>query len=186
MDTIAFLVLYWLFSVGYLLVLTCRNVRKRLRKEWWIEIRSQGVKPTTDALMVGQQDQNHGMVIYGEPRTWCEQRLKEPKAQMVLAQMKEQKVLCTLTDRRIELTAPTFPLYRVEQWQCVLNENPPTSKDWRQSRSGCPIAARDKNALSTRTGAPIAISPLRNADRALQAEGHTNNKALDGLEPFYS
>ena len=135
MELFVFFALYWVYSVAYLAYLTCKEMRRRARKEWWIEIRSQGAKPTSDALMLGQQDKNHGMVIYGEPRTWWEQRLKEPKAQMVLAQMKEQKVLCTLTDRRIELTTPTFPLYRVEQWQCVLNENPPTSKDWRQSQS---------------------------------------------------
>ena len=147
------------------MVLTYKQVRKRLQKKWWIEIRSKG-SPNT--LLEEPQDPNDRFIVYGEPQTWWEQKLKEPKAQSVLAQLKKQRVFCTMSNDHIQITANTLPLYKVEQWQHLLNEAPPTPKDWKNSQNGRFIPAKKQNALAFQSGAPFTISPLRATKRVLK------------------
>ena len=143
-------------------------MRKRLQKKWWIEIRSKGNQARPNVLLKEAQDPNDGFVIYGEPKTWWEQKLKEPKAQLILAQMKDQRVFCTMTNDHIQITANTLPAYKVEQWQHLLNEAPPTPKDWKDSQTGRVIPAKKQNALAFQSGAPFTISPLRATKRVLK------------------
>ena len=51
------------------MVLTYKQVRKRLQKKWWIEIRSKGNQVSSQTgLLKEAQDPNDGFVIYGEPK----------------------------------------------------------------------------------------------------------------------
>mgnify|MGYP004263608969 CR=1 FL=1 len=149
------------------MVVTYKRVRKRRQKEWWIEIHSKGNKSSSSLPLTEPQGSSEQLIIYGEPRTWWEQRLKEPKAQSFLAQLQEQRVYCTMTNSHIQITANTLPRYKAAQWQYLLNEAPPTSKDWKNSEIGRGISAKHQNALAVQSGAPVTVSPLRAAKRAL-------------------
>ena len=165
MDTVAFLVVYWLFSVGYLLYLTGKKVRKRLQKEWWLTVQAEGESAPAASLLEKVPTSEGRFIVHGEPRTWWQERLKEPKAKAVLAQMKHQNVGCCMTNSRIELTGQGVPHYKVKQWQILLNESPPTASDWKNSQAGFFLPAKDKTGLAAQSGAPVLVSPLRDAER---------------------
>ena len=147
----------------YFLQLANQKMLKRVEGEWWIDIRREGNTPTPDDLQVGKKEIDDALFIYGEPHTWWKQRIKEPQARAVLAQIKMQNSICTVTGSQIELKPETlYP--KVRQWQYALNKNPPTPKDWKDSAADFSVPAHKKIATASQSGSPIAVPSLTGED----------------------
>jgi len=150
----------WLFI---LLKLANQMLLKRVEGEWWIDIRREGSTPTPDDLQVGKKEIDDALFIYGEPHTWWKQRIKEPQTRAILAQIKKQNSICTVTGGQIELKPETlYP--KVRQWQSALNKNPPTPKDWKDSEADFSVPAIKKIATASQSGSPIAVPSLTGED----------------------
>ncbi len=143
----------WMFNG----LLVYQNLQRTIHQEWWIDIKLEGIVVTLDDMQVGNKNIDDFLQIYGEPRTWWEQRIKEPQARAFLARLRSQGDACAITGSQIEHCAAPHR-EQAERWRNMLNENPPTPQDWKDS--GFDFSDKDNLHGTSPPGAPVAISAI--------------------------
>ena len=114
-------------------------------------------------IQVGHKKIDDYLLIYGEPRSWWEKRLKEPQARSVLTRLQSQGDTCSLTSSEIEV-CPDALKPQVEQWRLTLHKNPPPPQDWKDSGFDFSTPAKDKATAASHPGSPIAVPSLTSED----------------------
>ena len=55
------------------------DMRQAAETEWWLRVSLEGMIPSERDIQVGNKNIDDYLQIFGEPRTWWEQRLQEPE-----------------------------------------------------------------------------------------------------------
>ena len=145
--------------------------------EWWIHIGPENFTPTPDDIQVGDHKLDRALLIYGEPRTWWDKKIKEPQARYVMTELWRHEASCALTSSAIE-NCPEALYPRVRQWQYTLRGTPPTRRDWEDSGFDFSVSAKDKIGTASQSGSPIAVPVLIHKKKNEEREAK-------GFDPFH-
>ena len=137
------------------------DLRQAAETEWWLRVSLEGMIPSERDIQVGNKNIDDYLQIFGEPRTWWEQRLQEPEGRSFLARCRSQGDAFAMTSQKVSLCAASYK-EQAEKWREALNSNPPTPQDWKDSGFDFSTSAQDKAAATSQRGAPIAVPSIRN------------------------
>ena len=161
---LGFYVLPTVFCIGWLL-----NAKPALgllfraaNQEWWLDIKLEGMVPKYDDIKVNKKGIDDFLQIYGEPRTWLAQRLRETESLSLLSLIKSKGASCSFTAK--EITYCPRDEKAVRQWHHYLKTNPPTPQDWKDSGFDFSTPAKDKATAVSHPGSPIAVPSLTKED----------------------
>ena len=162
---LGFYILPTVFCVGWLLNAkpALGLILRAANQEWWLDIQLEGMFPKYDDIKVGKKSLDDFLKIYGEPKTWLEQRFRDPESLALLSRLKSNGASCTLTATEIAYCPPDLrkPIW---QWHQHLNKHPPTPQDWKDSGFDFSIPAKDKVTAASHPGSPIAVPSLTGED----------------------
>jgi hypothetical protein len=160
-----FYILPTLFCVGWLLNAkpALAHIFRAVNQEWWLDIQLEGMFPDYDDIKVDKKGLDDFLKIYGEPKTWLEQRFADPESLALLSRLKSNGTSCTLTAKELVYYPPDLRK-QVWQWQQHLNKHPPTPQDWKDSGFDFSTPAKDKATAASHPGSPIAVPSLTGED----------------------
>ena len=164
-DAVGFYLYPIHFYVGWLLVgkILMPDMRQAAETEWWLRVSLEGMIPSERDIQVGNKNIDDYLQIFGEPRTWWEQRLQEPEGRSFLARCRSQGDVFAMTAQKISICAEAHK-EQAEKWREALNNNPPTPQDWKDSGFDFSNSAQDKAAAASHPGSPIAVPSLIDRD----------------------